>query len=476
VAQAQSGQSVYALPGTLRSVEGKTYDTALHTFDGSVYGLLGKTPEIELEIVRLRNLGPTEIVKVWGTLYPAGLTSQEPEIVVESILSASNPPVTSVTATPTPAPTTVPGVPTVVAPQATVATAAINVRGGPGTNYPVLNTLSLGATCPIIGRNAASTWWNIRCTNGLTGWVSGPLVVVTGSTANVPVVNVNPPPAPPTPTPTTVPVPPVTSSAWRASFFNNRDLTGSPSVVTEVANLDFNWGTGAPSANVPADNFSARFERVLGFASGSYLIELTVDDGVRVYIDGALVIDNWQESSVRTLTAQRVLGGNHTFRVDYFEAYGNASVRFNVHMLSSDLAWQVSYFDNPQLAGNPIVVRGEPAGGAPINYDWGMAAPVPGVPANRWSARFEGTFRFDNGDYNFLANADDGVRLYIDGIRLLDSWQPGYKNTGNIFRQLGAGNHRITVEYYDDTNVASLRVWWEKINPPDGDGGRDRDN
>lgn len=483
VAHAQSGQSVYALPGTLRSVEGKTFDSALHTFDGNIYGLLGKTPEIELEIVRLRNLGPTEVVKVWGTLYPTGLTSQEAEIVVESILSASNPPVTPVTATPSPAPspvpTAAPGVPTVVAPQATVATNALNVRGGPGTDYPIVNTLTLGATCPIVGRNAASTWWNIRCAGGVTGWVSGPLVVVTGSTANVPVVNVNPPPPPPTPTPTTVPMPPVTSSAWRASYFNNRDLAGSPSVVTEAGNLDFNWGTGAPAANVPADNFSARFERVLSFAPGSYLIELNVDDGVRVYVDGGLVLENWQESSIRTVSTQGVLGGNHTFRVEYFEAYGNAAIRFNVRMLSSDLVWQASYFDNPQLAGNPVVVRGEPVGnGAPIAYNWGTAAPVPGkIPADNWSARFEGTFRFESGDYNFSANVDDGMRLYINGIKVLDSWQVGYRNTHNVFRQLGAGNHRITVEYFEAGGPANLRVWWDKINPPNpggGDGGRDQ--
>lgn len=467
----QSGQSVYALPGTLRQVEGKAFDTALHTFDGNVYGLLGKTPEVELEIVRLRGLGLAEVVKVWGTLYPSGLTSQEPEIVVESILSASTPP-SSATATPTATPIAAPGVPTAALPQATIATDALNVRSGPGTDYPIITALTLGTTCPIVGRNAISTWWDIRCANGVTGWVSGPLVVVTGSTANVPVVNVNPPPAPPTatpmPSPTAVPMPPVTSAAWRVSFFNNRDLAGSPSVVTEVSNLDFNWGTGAPAANVPADNFSARFERVLSFAPGSYLIQLRVDDGVRVYVDGGLVLDNWQIASVRTVTTQGVLGGNHTFRVEYFEAYGNASISFNVFMLSSDLVWQASYFDNPQLAGSPVAVRGEPTGdGFPINYNWATGSPMPGkVPADRWSARFEGTFRFESGDYNFSANVDDGMRLYIDGIRVLDAWQPGYKNTHNVFRKLGAGNHRITVEYYDDASAANLRVWWDKINTP----------
>lgn len=471
VVHAQSTQGVYALPGTLRAVEGKNYATALATFDGKLYGLLGKTPAVEQEIVRLRSLGPTLVVKVWGTLYPTGLTgltSQDPEIVVDSIVSDAAP------AEPTPVPAT----PTPGAPQATVAETAINVRSGPSTAYSIVSALNAGTTCPIIGRDAGTTWWNIRCANNVTGWVYAPLVIVTGSTAGVPVVNVAPPQ--PTPTPTAVPAPPVSGSAWRATFFNNRDLAGSPAATTQFNSLDFNWGTGAPLSNVQADNFSAKFERILGFQTGSYLIQFTVDDGVRLFIDGTLVLENWQESSVRTVSVQRVLSGNQAFRVEYFEAYGGAQLRMDIQQLSTAQDWQVSYFNNPQLAGNPVLVRGEPRHTQfPINLNWGTGSPAAGVvPVDQWSARFVGDFHFEGGDYHFAANVDDGIRLYLDNILLLDSWQPGYRSVGNAFRRLGPGNHRITVEYFDSAGSANLRVWWDKIVTPDGgdsggSGGRD---
>ncbi len=480
VAYAQSTQAVFALPGTLRVVEDKSYDTALATFDGNIYGLYGMTPEVELEIIRLRNLGPAEVVKVWGTLYPGGLVSQDPEIVVESILSETSAPEPTPAPTTTPAtPTPVPATPTPGAPQITVATSALNVRSGPSTDYSVVGALQLGATCPIVGRNSGSTWWNIRCASGLTGWVSAPLVSVTGSTADVPVVSVAPPP--PTPTPTAVPAPPVSGSAWSATFYNNRELAGSPVVMTQYEDINFNWGNGSPAANVPADNFSARFERVLRFPTASYLIEFRVDDGVRLFIDNVLVLDNWQIGSARTLTLQRLLSGDHTFRIEYFEAGGVAQLEMSVRQLSAAQDWQVSYFDNMQLAGDPILVRGEPRHtDFPLNHNWGNGSPAPGtVPRDQWSARFEGTFYFDGGDYNFSANSDDGVRLYLDGIRVLDAWQVSYKNTNNVFRQLGAGNHRVTVEYYEYAGNANLRVWWDRLVSSGGGGdddGRGRDD
>lgn len=467
---AQSAQSVFALPGTLRAVEGKDYSTALATFDGNIYGLVGQTPAIELEIIRLRNLGPAEVVKVWGMLHPTGLTSPDPEIVVESILSATSPATPTPTAG-TPAATPVPATPTPGAPQATVAVENLNVRNGPSTDYSVGGTISAGTTCAIIGRNANSSWWNIRCANGLTGWVSAPLVTVSGSTADIPVVNVAPPP--PTPTPPPVVVPPVSGSSWSAVFFNNPTLSDSPAAVTQVADINFNWGTGAPLPNVNADNFSARFERVLNFPTGSYLIEFRVDDGVRLFIDGTSHLENWQIGSARTVSTQRTLSGNHTFRIEYFEAAGDAILQMTIRQLSASQDWQVSYWDNPQLAGNPVLVRGEPRGAdRPINLNWAGGSPVAGiVPNDRWSARFEGRFGFEGGDYQFNANVDDGVRVYINGIRVLDAWRNGPNNTSNVFRQLGPGNHLITVEYFEDAGDANLRVWWDRVNSSGGGGG-----
>lgn len=68
----------------------------------------------------------------------------------------------------------------------------LNVRGGPGTNYPIIVALPGGKTVDVIGRNADSSWWFIAF-DGNTGWVSAPFTT-SSNTENVPLVDA--PPAP----------------------------------------------------------------------------------------------------------------------------------------------------------------------------------------------------------------------------------------------------------------------------------------
>lgn len=454
-------QPVYALPGTLRPAQNQRFSTYLVTFDGDLYGLAGETPTVESQIVQYREMGPNVEVKVWGRLYPEGRTGPIPEIVVSSILPISGAP-----ATPTPTPT-----PTRAAPTIYVRVQALNVRSGPDVGYPRIGGIQFGDVCEIIGRNAQRTWWQVRCPNGLIGWVSANFVLTSGNTGAVPVVE-TPPPPPPTPTP--VPPPPTSFTNWKASFYTNRDLAGSPALIQDVRAINFNWGRDAPASNIPADNFSARFERTINFPTAAYELAAQVDDGVRVYVDNQLVIDSWQIGSSRRLSAQRLLSGNHYIRVDYFEAGGDALIQFGYDVVRTSSDWEVRYYNNISLSGNPVLNRGEPRGHYPLDYNWGAGSPAPGVvDADEWSGHWVGIFDFEGGDYDFSAIADDGVRVYIDGIRVIDAWSDGYKERSNRFYGIGAGRHEVRVEFYERFGGAALRVWWSRINT--SGGGRPRD-
>ena len=98
-----------------------------------------------------------------------------------------------------------PGVPTgrVTAPD------GVNVRTGPGTDYPFLGVAPFGAEGEIVGRSADGQWWVVAlpAAPGAIGWVSASLVAVLDA-ENVPVLE----PAAPPPTPTPVPVPTATPS------------------------------------------------------------------------------------------------------------------------------------------------------------------------------------------------------------------------------------------------------------------------
>ncbi|QLQ08335.1 MAG: SH3 domain-containing protein [Anaerolineae bacterium] len=81
--------------------------------------------------------------------------------------------------------------------KAVVNTATMNVRSGPGTNYPITGRATRGTTFDITGRNAAGDWWQVCCVNSQNGWVVGRLVNISGNTSGVEVVSdVAPPPAP----------------------------------------------------------------------------------------------------------------------------------------------------------------------------------------------------------------------------------------------------------------------------------------
>lgn len=105
------------------------------------------------------------------------------------------------TATPTetPQPTATPTETVVAQPQAST-TSAINVRGGPGTGYPVVAQLQPGRPVDILGRNADGTWWQVLLGNGDEGWVAASVVDVSGPVDEVEVA-ANIPPAPVQPTP-----------------------------------------------------------------------------------------------------------------------------------------------------------------------------------------------------------------------------------------------------------------------------------
>lgn len=100
-----------------------------------------------------------------------------------------------------------PGVPTINPNDPTcraLVTVGLNVRSGPGTEFPVLTVLAAGSMTPIIGRVPANDWWQIRA-GAIVGWVSAQFTNVYGNCTGIPIV-----PSPPTPTssvPTLTPLP-----------------------------------------------------------------------------------------------------------------------------------------------------------------------------------------------------------------------------------------------------------------------------
>ncbi len=95
------------------------------------------------------------------------------------------------------------------------------------------------------------------------------------------------------------------------------------------ATLSFNWDAQSPDPQVPRTNFSARWEGSLQTQdAGEYIFQMSADDGMRLWINGQLVIDDWNAHPLTVKTAKVTLPANSQVQVkiEYFQATEHASV------------------------------------------------------------------------------------------------------------------------------------------------------
>ncbi|WP_461052724.1 PA14 domain-containing protein [Spirosoma arcticum] len=132
-----------------------------------------------------------------------------------------------------------------------------------------------------------------------------------------------PPPPPPTPAPSGG-----TGTGLLGEYFNNQTLT-VPAVLTRVDPIiNFYWGNGAPASSVNADNFSVRWTgQVEAPVSGNYVFSTVSDDGVRLWVNGVQVINNWTDHGNATDTSVPIAltaGQKYDIRMEYYENNGGA--------------------------------------------------------------------------------------------------------------------------------------------------------
>ncbi len=252
-----------------------------------------------------------------------------------------------------------------------------------------------------------------------------------------------------------------TDPAWQAAYWNNPDLAGAP-VVQRLDNaLNFDWGLGSPERAITVDNFSARWERYIDVTPGNYRFTALVDDGMRVWIDNELIIDQWREQATQTFTAEKYLGpGHHLIRVEYFERAGAAVAKLAWALTSTTVSgWRGEYYNNMSLSGTPAIVRDDPE----INFTWN-GAPAPAVLADNFSVRWSRNLELPAGNYRFTMTVDDGARLFVNGHTLIDAWkeQPTTTYTGDIY--LPAGSITLQMEYFENRGGAVAKLTWQRLD------------
>jgi len=253
---------------------------------------------------------------------------------------------------------------------------------------------------------------------------------------------------------------------WQAAYWNNMTLSGSPALQRNDTNLDFDWGGGSPDPTIQANGFSARWARYLDLQAGTWRFAATSDDGMRVYVNGELVINDWSDHSARTVTADKYLGGgHHLVVVEYYENAVDAVARVTWAPVAAIVNWRGEYYTNKNLSGTPALVRDD----AQINFDWGNGSPAPGViGTDLFSVRWTRNLSLDAASYRFTLTVDDGARLWVNNHLLIDTWkdQAPHTYTGDIY--LPGGSVPVTLEYYENTGGAVARLSWAKTGGSPG--------
>jgi hypothetical protein len=235
--------------------------------------------------------------------------------------------------------------------------------------------------------------------------------------------------------------------------------------VRSDGEINFDWGLGSPAPDLPPDHFSARWTRTASLAAGQWRFHATADDGVRVYVDGLPIIDQWHPTATVTYNTSLALsGGNHELRLDYYDNVEQARIRLwwepddgSATDPAHAGAWRGDYYDNRDRKGKPTFSRDDPA----VYFNWGDRGPGGGIEGQDFSVYWTRQVYFPGGDYLFTLTVDDGARLWLDWAAIIDEWHDSAQVTYQLERHVKEGDHTVAVEYYQRSGSALVQLSWQ---------------
>jgi uncharacterized repeat protein (TIGR03806 family) len=222
---------------------------------------------------------------------------------------------------------------------------------------------------------------------------------------------------------------------YYANAISANPFSGPPALVETDAMINFNWGSNGPAAMVGATNFTVHWTGcVQPQFSETYTFSTTAEDGVRLYVNGQLVINDWTNATVpatRTGSIALVAQQLYNLELDYYEGADEASV-------------SLSWF-SPST----------PVGIIPQSQLYPYTNPPPAIailgPTNNTS--YSGTASVTvsaaaSAPYNPLGP----VSIYANGTRLGAVTNPPYMLTAT---GLGAGDYALTAVVADGSGLSS---------------------
>ncbi len=111
------------------------------------------------------------------------------------------------------------------------------------------------------------------------------------------------------------------SAGLKGEYFSNREMKGEPTLVRTDQDVNFEWGAFSPAPPLTPQNFSVRWAgKLTAPESGKYLLGAAGNGGLRVYVDGKVLIEELANRRTKVITKEIDLEAGHTYdvRFDYY--------------------------------------------------------------------------------------------------------------------------------------------------------------
>lgn len=144
-------------------------------------------------------------------------------------------------------------------------------------------------------------------------------------------------------------------------YYNTTDLTGSIALSQVVSNINFTW-TGSPGSGVNADNFSVRWEGILWISTAgkpSIVFSTDTKDGVRLWVDGDQIIDDWTDhggtTTTNTASAVELRQGFYPIKMEVYSKTGTglAQLYWAINGASRVIIPSTSFFASGTAENRP---------------------------------------------------------------------------------------------------------------------------
>ena len=173
------------------------------------------------------------------------------------------------------------------------------------------------------------------------------------------------------------PVAPGTGTGLQGDYYDNMDFTVLRVTRTDPT-VNFDWGTGSPDPSIGVDTFSVRWTGQIETPfSQTYTFYTVSDDGVRLWVNGQLIIDNWTDHAPTENSGSIALAGGqrHNIQMDFYENGGGAlaSLSWSSPSIAKEIIPQSQLYPptgTPTPPAPPSNLTANATGKRKINLSW----------------------------------------------------------------------------------------------------------